>query len=135
MRLFILIWIIFNFVGVAEEASVTDSYRHGYTIEGRLTITDTDKSKCKIKKPVDQLFVYIEEVSDFLIPRGTSSKLGPNGEFYFEVDSRYMNYSFVVLVTPSNFVAYKTTFFAYNAPKTYDLTLSCVNDMNNWDSQ
>lgn len=135
MRLFVLMSILMSLPGVADEVSVMDSYRHGYAIQGRLTITDTDKPKCKIKKPIEQLFVYIEEVSDFLIPRGTSSKLGPNGEFYFEVDSRYMNYSFIVLVTPSNFVAYKTTFFAYNAPKTYDLTLSCINDLNSWEDK
>lgn len=135
MKILILLGFVISSMGLSEEASVSDSYRHGYTIEGRLTVTDTDKQKCKIKKPMEQLLIYIEEVSDFLIPRGTSTKLGPTGEFYFEVDSRYMDYRFVVLVIPSNFVAYKTTFFAYNAPKTYELTLSCINDMNSWEGQ
>ena len=135
MRLPIMtLLIVIATTGFATDG-IIDAYQHGHEIKGQLIITDLNSPECHLKSPYDELIVYLEEKSDFLIPRGVRSSLNEKGEFYFPVDSRYVNYRLVVLVTPSNFLTYQTTLYAYNAPETYKLTLSCVDDMTMWNSQ
>lgn len=113
-------------------SNVTENYQHGWTMKGKLTITDRDEFRCRVKVPHRDAVVYLEEITDFLSPRRIKSKISPTGEFSFEVESRYQDYRFYILVNNGGYRAYEKILYAYNAPETYDLTLSCINDMKNF---
>jgi len=113
-------------------ANINENYRHGWVIKGSIEVTDLKDSKCRVKKPNEELVLYLEEITDFLTPRRIKSELDGNGNFRFEVDTRYADYKLLVHKKSGGYLTYSKVLYAYNAPETYKLTISCANDMKNW---